>query len=175
MDGITRLASSGLTSSSSSLVNFTPLSNLPNVNPSLNGALGGPQQQQVQVMNVLDDAPPGGGHANLEQFAVTDNGLLEGIPGSMFDWDQWDAFFARFSLAQGPEAMQALAHAQAAGALVGINQAQAQVQAQAQAQAHHAQAHVQAHVQAHAESQGQRVGQQSSGSAVAHDEGQSKQ
>ncbi|KAF8590103.1 hypothetical protein K439DRAFT_1644924 [Ramaria rubella] len=56
-----------------SLVNYTPL---PNVNPTLNG------------------------HAPQIQFAVTDNGLLEGIPGGMFDWDQWDTFFARFALAQ---------------------------------------------------------------------------
>lgn len=125
------------------MVNFTPLSNLPNVNPSLNGALG--PQQQVQVMNVLDEPAA---HTNLEQFAVTDNGLLEGIPGSMFDWDQWDTFFSRFSLSQesatAAATMQALAHAQAAGALVGINQAG----------------------QGQGESQGQRGAPQASGSAV---------
>lgn len=72
---------------------------VPNVNPALNvnGALG---PQHVQVVNVLDE----GAHANLEQFAVTDNGLLEGIPGSMFDFPQWEMFFARFALPAAPAA-----------------------------------------------------------------------
>jgi len=69
-----------------------------------------PQQRSSrQVMNVLDDHAAGTSQGHLEQYAVTDNGLLEGIPGHMFDWAQWDQFFARFSLA--PE-MQAMVQAQ---------------------------------------------------------------
>lgn len=37
----------------------------------------------VQVLNVLDGPQASG---MLEQFAMADVGLLEGIPGGMFDW-----------------------------------------------------------------------------------------
>ena len=67
----------------SSSVNFTPhvQQNFSNVNPSLNER-GLPNADQV--LNVLD-MPMQVPNA-LEQFAVADSGLLEGIPGSMFDW-----------------------------------------------------------------------------------------
>jgi hypothetical protein len=83
-----------------------------NVNPALNMTVA--PSGNVQVINVLDmpQAPN-----TLEQFAAADFGLLEGIPGGMFDWGkchsrtsfsrlnsnthlilgQWDTFFSRFS------------------------------------------------------------------------------
>ncbi|KAF7974819.1 hypothetical protein HWV62_11171 [Athelia sp. TMB] len=80
----------------SSMVNFTPLGDareggMPaNVNPAMENVAS----SSVQVMNVLD-VPQGSD--TLEQFAMADNGLLEGIPGGMFDWGQWDNFFHRFN------------------------------------------------------------------------------
>ncbi|KAG5635471.1 hypothetical protein H0H81_011112 [Sphagnurus paluster] len=77
------------------LVNFTPIGrrqgSYSNVNPAMNQ---GQPQGNVQVMNVLDG--PQGGNM-LQEFAMTDNGFLEGIPGGMFDWGQWDTYFSRFS------------------------------------------------------------------------------
>lgn len=52
-----------------------------NVNPAMNSRMGTPGN--VQVMNVLD-VPQASN--TLEQFAMADFGLLEGIPGGMFDW-----------------------------------------------------------------------------------------
>lgn len=52
-----------------------------NVNPAMNSRMGTPGN--VQVMNVLD-VPQASN--TLEQFAMDDFGLLEGIPGGMFDW-----------------------------------------------------------------------------------------
>lgn len=53
------------------------------MNPALNARVGSPSH--VQVMNVLDvpQAPN-----TLEEFAMADFGLLEGIPGGMFDWGE---------------------------------------------------------------------------------------
>ena len=102
---------------SSSMVNITPLGDdrpggsFPNMNPVMNSAMAS-TPGNVQVMNVLDEP-----HASttLEQFAMTDTGFLEGIPGGMFDWGvycprkhqktslnlfmigQWDNFFSRFN------------------------------------------------------------------------------
>ena len=94
------------------LVNLTPLnpgrgSNY-NVNPAMNYTQSAPGN--VQLMNVLDAAQ---GETNLADFAIADNGFLEGIPGGMFDWGmvffstvlsmltfaigQWDTFFSRFN------------------------------------------------------------------------------
>ncbi|EPS96801.1 hypothetical protein FOMPIDRAFT_1025229 [Fomitopsis schrenkii] len=62
-----------------------------NVNPVLNDpSLPG----NVQVMNVLD-VPQASN--TLEQFAMADTTFMEGIPNSMFEWNQWDHFFARFA------------------------------------------------------------------------------
>ncbi|KAH9484390.1 Acetamidase regulatory protein [Psilocybe cubensis] len=81
------------------LVNLTPLTagsrtgNYMNVNPAMNQA----QQtgsENVQVMNVLDGAQ---GNTSLLNLAMADTGYLEGIPGGMFDWGQWDTFFSRLS------------------------------------------------------------------------------
>ncbi|KAN0077222.1 Fungal specific transcription factor domain containing protein [Tylopilus felleus] len=92
----------------STLVNITPLTARQaegeesstaaaflNMNPALNNVTS-QTPGNVQVLNVLD-VP----HASntLEQFAMADVGLLEGIPGGMFDWGQWDSFFARFHTA----------------------------------------------------------------------------
>ncbi|PFH51749.1 hypothetical protein AMATHDRAFT_74779 [Amanita thiersii Skay4041] len=104
----------------SSMVNFTPLSAAPgaaagmrrgatlaNVNPAMNMRMA-TGSGQVQVMNVLDGQMTGG---TLADFANLDTGFLEGIPGSMFDWGQWDNFFARFNTAAtGGEATATVAN-----------------------------------------------------------------
>ncbi|KAH8117444.1 fungal-specific transcription factor domain-containing protein [Phellopilus nigrolimitatus] len=106
----------------SSMVNFVPLAgtgngdNFANVNPSLNSA----GSTDVRVMNVLDVNPQ---PSMLEQMHVADSGFLEGIPGGMFDWPQWEHFFSRFSAPADPNALAAFA--------------QAQTQAQQQQQADH--------------------------------------
>lgn len=107
----------GSGSNAAPLVNLTPLTpagrgsnyNNVNVNPAMNYTQSAPGN--VQLMNVLDAAQ---GETNLADFAVADNGFLEGIPGGMFDWSmiiscvqhlsmltfaigQWDTFFSRFN------------------------------------------------------------------------------
>ncbi|KAG2041814.1 fungal-specific transcription factor domain-containing protein [Suillus americanus] len=84
----------------SSMVTITPLpstrgdgTSFPNMNPALNGVKSD-TPSSVQVLNVLD-VPQASN--TLEQFAMADVGLLEGIPGGMFDWGQWDSFFSRFN------------------------------------------------------------------------------
>jgi hypothetical protein len=52
-----------------------------NVNPVLN------EGENVHVMNTLDSAPAS--TRALEQLALADNNLLDGIPGGMFDWGEW--------------------------------------------------------------------------------------
>ena len=54
-----------------------------NVNPVLNEG-GMPECGNVHVMNTLDSAPAS--TRVLEQLALADNNLLDGIPGGMFDW-----------------------------------------------------------------------------------------
>lgn len=54
----------------------------PNMNPALNNVTS-QTPGNVQVLNVLD-VPQASN--TLEQFAMADVGLLEGIPGGMFDW-----------------------------------------------------------------------------------------
>ncbi|KAH0830630.1 hypothetical protein J3R83DRAFT_2085 [Lanmaoa asiatica] len=66
---------------------------IPNMNPALNNVTS-QTPGNVQVLNVLDVAQASN---TLEQLAMADVGLLEGIPGGMFDWGQWDSFFARFN------------------------------------------------------------------------------
>jgi hypothetical protein len=71
---------------SASMVNITPLAggkggvNYPNVNPAMNDVAPG----TVQVMNLLD-VPQA---SDVEQLASADTGLLDGIPGSMFDYSE---------------------------------------------------------------------------------------
>lgn len=84
----------------SSMVTITPLpsargdgASFPNMNPALN-SVKSDAPSSVQVLNVLD-VPQASN--TLEQFAMADVGLLEGIPGGMFDWGQWDSFFSRFN------------------------------------------------------------------------------
>ncbi|PPQ91421.1 hypothetical protein CVT25_014309 [Psilocybe cyanescens] len=86
-------------SNAAPLVNFTPLTagarggNYMNVNPAMNLQAQQTSSENVQVMNVLDGAQGG---TNLANYALADN-FLEGIPGGMFDWGQWDTFFSRLS------------------------------------------------------------------------------
>ncbi|KAI6005881.1 fungal-specific transcription factor domain-containing protein [Pisolithus albus] len=84
---------------SSSLVNIRPLTSgvrgEANVNPALNH-MTSQSPGNVQVLNVLDGPQASG---KLQQFAMADVGLLEGIPGGMFDWGQWGSFFSRFNSA----------------------------------------------------------------------------
>ncbi|KAF9448024.1 hypothetical protein P691DRAFT_705734 [Macrolepiota fuliginosa MF-IS2] len=74
----------------SSMVNFTPLNKSGDNYGNLNPAMNAQNQGNVQVMNVLD----GGQSVNLAEYEMSDNGFLEGLPGSMFDWHQWDNFFS---------------------------------------------------------------------------------
>ncbi|EAU88675.2 hypothetical protein CC1G_01048 [Coprinopsis cinerea okayama7 len=99
--GGTEIIPPATSTTSAPLVNFTPLnvtgsagrgSQSYNVNPAMN--VEGSQSGSVQVMNMLDASQSGSSMADL---ALADNGFLEGLPGGMFDWNQWDAFFARFT------------------------------------------------------------------------------
>ncbi|RDB21104.1 Acetamidase regulatory protein [Hypsizygus marmoreus] len=80
----------------SPLVNFTQIGRRQegynNMNPALN--MQAQPSGNVQVINMLD-GPQGGN--TLQEIAMADNGFLEGIPGGMFDWGQWDTFFSRFN------------------------------------------------------------------------------
>ncbi|KAJ7709763.1 fungal-specific transcription factor domain-containing protein [Mycena rosella] len=85
----------GASTTSAGMVNLTPLTggrgSHSNVNPAMN-AQG--QGGHVQVMNVLDGSQASDA---LAEFAMTDTTFLEGIPGGMFDWGQWDTFFSRIN------------------------------------------------------------------------------
>ncbi|OCB84325.1 hypothetical protein A7U60_g9005 [Sanghuangporus baumii] len=115
---------------SSSMVDYVPIGqghtgpaggDFLNVNPTLNTA----GSSDVLVMNTLEANP----QPNvLNEMAAVDTGLLEGIPGGMFDWEQWGTFFSRFSGLGDPGALAALAQAGA--------QAQQQQQQQQQQRQH---------------------------------------
>ncbi|KAJ7510014.1 fungal-specific transcription factor domain-containing protein [Mycena galericulata] len=103
----------GTGSGTPAMVNLTPLTGRGggggvNMNPAMNAAAGqgGAGHSQVQVMNVLD-VPQASN--TLADYALTDTNFLEGIPGGMFDWGQWDTFFSRINHAptgeQGPVGM----------------------------------------------------------------------
>ncbi|KAJ6597033.1 fungal-specific transcription factor domain-containing protein [Mycena vulgaris] len=84
------------------MVNLTPLTGgHANVNPAMNAHAGGGGGSTVQVMNVLDGQQASSAQS-LADFAMTDTTFLEGIPGGMFDWGQWDTFFSRIN--HGPSA-----------------------------------------------------------------------
>lgn len=74
------------------LVRLTPLAagarggHYLNVNPAMNYQAQA-NAGNVQVMNVLDSTVPSGN--NLSDFQMADNGFLEGIPGTMFDWGEF--------------------------------------------------------------------------------------
>jgi len=72
----------GSGSGTNSFVKLTPLAAKMNVNPAMNFQ---PEfsSGNIQVMNVLDSTASG---SNLADFQMADNGFLEGLPGSMFDW-----------------------------------------------------------------------------------------
>jgi len=80
-----------------------------NVNPSIAEAR---MQPGVQVLNTLDQPTSS---VMFGQFAGAEHGLLDGIPGSMFDWDQWETFFTRLNLPTDPTALSAFQAAAAAG------------------------------------------------------------
>ncbi|KAF4615237.1 hypothetical protein D9613_002634 [Agrocybe pediades] len=90
-------------SNAAPLVNLTPLTagsrggHYANVNPAMNLQAQN-TTGNVQVMNLLDGAQNGN---NLASYQMADNGFLEGIPGGMFDWGQWDTFFARINPSGG--------------------------------------------------------------------------
>lgn len=91
------MSSAASAQATSPMVQFTPIGgrrsgSYSNMNPTLNMQMQPPQN--VQVMNVLD-VPQGGN--TIQEFALADTGFLEGIPGGMFDWGQWDSFFSRFA------------------------------------------------------------------------------
>ena len=70
------------------MVNITPLGNDRiggNVNPAMNSVISS-EPGNVRLMNVLDEPQASN---TLEQFAMTDTGFLEGIPGGMFDWGKF--------------------------------------------------------------------------------------
>jgi hypothetical protein len=78
---------------SSGNMSFSPFAN---VNPAMDDG----QFDQVQLMNALD--APTEGH--LAQLAMADTGFLEGMPTTaMFDWVQWDSFFARLPPVNDPQ------------------------------------------------------------------------
>ncbi|KAJ7582943.1 fungal-specific transcription factor domain-containing protein [Mycena floridula] len=88
-------------SSSPSLVNFTPIGGdrnegtPANMNPAMNTRTG----PRNQVINILDMPQSSD---TLAHVAMTDSGFLEGIPSGMFDYGQWDSFFSRLnSIGQG--------------------------------------------------------------------------
>lgn len=96
----------------SSLVDITPLtcmegnesgtpSAFPNMNPALNNVTS-QTPGNVQVLNVLD-VPQASN--TLEQFAMADVGLLEGIPGGMFDWGVYDSMHCRETILMCHRAM----------------------------------------------------------------------
>ena len=105
-----------------SIVNFTPLdTGYNNLNPAMNTQM----VPQNNVLNALD--MPQANDNSLAELSMMDVGLLEGIPGSMFDWGtylrisssapfanwlllgQWDTFFKRFDPADGGLAQAAQA------------------------------------------------------------------
>ncbi|EJD05925.1 uncharacterized protein FOMMEDRAFT_104282 [Fomitiporia mediterranea MF3/22] len=99
------------TSSASSMPSYIPTTSgsggdIANVNPALNAA--GPSD--VLIMNTLETNPQ---PSVLDEMSIADTGFLEGIPGGMFDWPQWETFFSRFSAPGDTNALAALAHAQA--------------------------------------------------------------
>ncbi|KAF9513131.1 hypothetical protein BS47DRAFT_991537 [Hydnum rufescens UP504] len=66
-----------------------------NVNPNLNGEAlsaflgnGREMPQGVQVLNMLD-APQPSNPALMHQYATVNNGLLDGIPATMFEWGEF--------------------------------------------------------------------------------------
>jgi hypothetical protein len=75
-----------------------------NVNPILNEG-GIPECENVHVMNTLDSAPAS--TRVLEQLALADNNLLDGIPGGMFDWGRWEEFFSRLNPPGNTQALAA--------------------------------------------------------------------
>ncbi|KAJ7632756.1 fungal-specific transcription factor domain-containing protein [Roridomyces roridus] len=105
----TQEAPNGTTTASSAgtvpaMVNLTPLTGRGgvNMNPAMNAASAA-AAGAVQVMNVLDDPQASN---TLAEHAMSDTNFLEGIPGTMFDWGQWDTFFSRIHQGNtGPVAM----------------------------------------------------------------------
>ncbi|KAF8511004.1 fungal-specific transcription factor domain-containing protein [Hysterangium stoloniferum] len=96
-------------------LNLNPILNTPHVQAHLNRTdqvvthledhAQSQSQSQPQSSQPSSQPHPHGRQAQaraLERFTGTDNGLLEGIPGHMFDWEQWETFFARFGTQGAP-------------------------------------------------------------------------
>ncbi|KAF8333946.1 fungal-specific transcription factor domain-containing protein [Cantharellus anzutake] len=68
-----------------------------NVNPGMNSQNEVPRG--VQVINMLDQYQhPTTMQSSMQQYAAVNNGLLDGIPATMFEFDQWDSFFQRLHM-----------------------------------------------------------------------------
>ncbi|EPQ58008.1 hypothetical protein GLOTRDRAFT_136812 [Gloeophyllum trabeum ATCC 11539] len=116
--------SQGSQAAGSSLVNMVPLTgpgaSFTNLNPAMNDLMA-TANNNVQVMNVLDMPMPEASNNQLQQYAVAEDGFLDGLPGGMFDWGQWDTFFARLAPQVGlPGFQQPLAQDQQASTSNGI-------------------------------------------------------
>ncbi|KAL0574331.1 hypothetical protein V5O48_007613, partial [Marasmius crinis-equi] len=64
---------------SANMVNFTPLGG-GNMNPAMNGE----SRPNNQVINLLDNTQTTG--TSIQEYAMADNGYLEGLPNGMFEW-----------------------------------------------------------------------------------------
>ncbi|KAH8106811.1 fungal-specific transcription factor domain-containing protein [Cristinia sonorae] len=101
-----------IASSASAMVNLTPLGpNFPNMNPAMNTASSSSGKSKVQVMNMLD-VPQA--QSQIEQYSMADS-FLDGIPGSMLDWNQWENYFSRVIPANMVYQQQAAASNPSAG------------------------------------------------------------
>jgi hypothetical protein len=75
---------SGGTPPAGSMVHITPLGGKRNVNPAMNES--GSMEDRVQVMSALI--------AQSSGISAAETGLLEGIPGGMFDWGECELHLA---------------------------------------------------------------------------------
>ncbi|KAF9265527.1 hypothetical protein L218DRAFT_979042 [Marasmius fiardii PR-910] len=81
--------------SSSNMVNFTPLVAGGNLNPAMNGEAS----PNNQVINLLGNSQASS--TTIQELAMADSGYLEGLPNGMFEWDQWESFFSKFTAQSG--------------------------------------------------------------------------
>ncbi|KZS88408.1 hypothetical protein SISNIDRAFT_531893 [Sistotremastrum niveocremeum HHB9708] len=84
----------GIMGNAAGLVTLTPLTGGPNVNPSMTGS----GTSTVQVMNLFDHMqqfPGGVDQRVLTNLATEETAMLDGIPGSMFDWGKSHILFYR--------------------------------------------------------------------------------
>ncbi|KAG7092616.1 hypothetical protein E1B28_008959 [Marasmius oreades] len=105
----TQLGGTGSSATSPSMVNFSPLVAGGNLNPAMNGETS----PNNQVINLLGHSQANS--STIQEFAMADNGYLEGLPNGMFEWgeevstfatvwfeiyessaEQWESFFSKF-------------------------------------------------------------------------------